>query len=72
VSSGSRRSLSEELVNRFSKDDRFIRPVRRSFQVDDESERCRSGQVSTPVDDECLCSRVEVAFTERRRIDGVE
>ncbi|PYR44898.1 MAG: hypothetical protein DMF89_26625 [Acidobacteria bacterium] len=72
VSSGTRRPLSDELVNRFSKDDRFIRPARRSFQVHDESERRITGQVPTPVDDEFRRSRVQVAFTEWRRIDGVE
>ena len=72
VSSRTRRPLSEELVNCFSKDDRFIRPARRSCQVHDESERRINRQVSTPIDDEFLRSRVEVAFTERRRVDGVE
>ena len=67
-----RRPLREELVNRLPKQHRFVGPAGRSLQMDDECERRISRKIPTPVDDELFRSRIEVTFTERRRIDGIE
>jgi hypothetical protein len=59
-------------VNRVPKQDRFVGSTGRSLQVDDECDRRITRQIATPVDDELLRSRIEVAFAETRRIDGIE
>ena len=64
--------LTEVFVNRLSQGRRFVGPPRRAVQVHHQGPGLVHPQITRPVDDEFLSSRVEIALTERRRIDRVE
>src|SRR6185503_8642773 len=64
--------LTEVLVNRLSQGRSFVESPGRAVQMHHEGPGLVHRQVTRPVDDEFLDSRVEIALTERRRIDGVE
>jgi hypothetical protein len=66
------RSLTEVLVNRFSQGRCFVGSPRRPVQMHHQGPGLVHRQIPRPVDDEFLGSRVEIALTERRRIDRVE
>jgi hypothetical protein len=65
-------SLTAVLVNRFTQGRSFVVAPCRAVQVHDQSPGLVHRQITSPVDDEFLGARVEIALTERRRIDRVE
>ena len=65
-------ALTEVLVNRLSQGCSFVGSPRRAVQMHHQGPGLVDRQISRPVDDEFLGSRVEIALTERRRIDRVE
>ena len=64
--------LSEVLVNRLSQDRSFVELASRTVQMHDQGPRHIPRQITGPTDNEFVRSWVEIALTERRRIDRVE
>ena len=69
---GSHDSPTEKLVYGLSKCRSFVGSPGRAVQMHHQGPRLVHRQITRPVDDEFLGSRVEIALTERRRIDRVE